>query len=212
MLLLFLLFALEKKNTTMKRFLLSFLLAIFLTASFAQTNTTFYDQLIQHAMDRTKVDITYDQSYRSMKYPGGDVPPDIGVCTDVIVRIYRKMDIDLQKEIHEDMKKALTVYRKRKNTKVIDTNIDHRRVQNMMTYFDRHGTVLPITDKATDYQPGDIVCWDLGFITHIGIVVKTRTYDGGRYQVVHNIGAGPQMEDYLFGSKIIGHYRFDGKK
>jgi uncharacterized protein len=142
-------------------------------------------------------------------YPGGDVPADTGVCTDEIVRIYRAVGIDLQKEVHEDMIRNFNLYPHKWLTHP-DPNIDHRRVPNLMTFFVRKGQTLPSTTRSADYSAGDIVAWDLGGgITHIGLVVSQRG-PTGHYMVVHNIGRGPQMEDVLFDWKIIGHYRYYG--
>ena len=170
---------------------------------------TFYVNLVNAALERTTKNITYDPSYYRLDYPGGDVPPDKGVCTDVVVRSYRKVGIDLQVEVHEDKKKAHREYPKKWRGRKADKNIDHRRVLNLMVYFKRQGAELPISSNPEDYQPGDLVCWNLGgSITHIGIVVDKKSYDGKRYKIVHNIGAGPQLEDVLFDWKIIGHYRY----
>ncbi len=164
------------------------------------------------AIERTDHDITYDPAYVVIDYPDGDVAPDRGVCTDVIVRSYRKIGIDLQKIIHEDMKAAFKHYPQLWNLPGPDKNIDHRRVPNMMTFFKRKGAALPITNNAADYLPGDIVAWDLGGgTTHIGIVVADTSINQARYKVVHNIADGPQMEDVLFEWEIIGHYRYAGK-
>jgi uncharacterized protein YijF (DUF1287 family) len=137
------------------------------------------------------------------------VPSNKGVCTDVVIRAYRKLGIDLQKEVHEDMKLNFSKYPKNWNLKKPNTNIDHRRVPNLMVYFSRKGIVKSITKNGTDYLPGDIVCWNLGgAITHIGLVVNKKSDDGTHYLVVHNIGAGQVLADCLFDFKIIGHYSF----
>lgn len=165
--------------------------------------------LSNYALELTKQQVTYDPSYFSIDYPNGDIPSDKGVCTDVIIRAYRKADIDLQKNVHEDMKANFKVYPKIWGLKRTDKNIDHRRVPNLMTYFKRQGAEKPITNKAKDYLPGDVVCWNLGgAITHIGIVVDKKSKDGKRNLIVHNIGAGQVVEDCLFNFKIIGHYRY----
>ena len=167
-------------------------------------------ELSSCALDLTKQKVTYDPSYFSIDYPNGDVPSDKGVCTDVIIRAYRKIGIDLQKEVHEDMKANFNAYPKIWRLKRTDRNIDHRRVPNLMTYFSRKGAEIPISDKANDYLPGDIVCWDLGgAITHIGIVVDKKSKDGKRNLIVHNIGGGQVLADCLFDYKIIGHYRYE---
>lgn len=161
------------------------------------------------ALELTKHKVIYDPSYFSINYPNGDVPSDKGVCTDVIIRAYRKLGIDLQKEVHEDMKAHFNIYPKKWGLKTTDKNIDHRRVPNLMTYFERQGATKSITNNAKDYIPGNIVCWNLGgAITHIGIVVNKKSSDGKRFLIVHNIGSGQVLEDCLFKFKIIGHYRF----
>jgi uncharacterized protein YijF (DUF1287 family) len=157
----------------------------------------------------TKQKVHYDPAYFKLDYPNGDVPANKGVCTDIIIRGYRKLGIDLQKEVHEDMKANFDKYPKKWGRSTPDKNIDHRRVLNLMTFFSRHGTVKIISQDPNDYQPGDIVCWNLGGqITHIGIVVKKKSFNSQRHLVVHNIGAGQVLEDCLFSFKIIGHYRY----
>jgi len=166
-------------------------------------------ELSSSALELTKQKVTYDPSYFSIDYPNGDIPSDKGVCTDVVIRAYRKIGIDLQKEVHEDMKANFNAYPKIWGLKSTDKNIDHRRVPNLMTFFKRKGAEKPITKKATDYKPGDVVCWNLGgAITHIGIVVEKKSRDGKRNLIVHNIGSGQVLEDCLFNYKIIGHYRY----
>lgn len=165
--------------------------------------------LSECALELTKQKVTYDPSYFSIDYPNGDVPSDKGVCTDVVIRAYRKIGIDLQKEVHEDMKANFSFYPKIWGLITTDKNIDHRRVPNLMTFFKRKGAEKPISEKATDYKLGDIVCWNLGgAITHIGIVVDKKSRDGKRNLIVHNIGGGQVLEDCLFKFKIIGHYRY----
>ena len=166
-------------------------------------------KLSDAAIELTKQKVIYDPSYFSISYPNGDVPKGKGVCTDVIIRAYRKLGIDLQKEVHEDMKANFDKYPKNWGLKHTDTNIDHRRVPNLMVFFERHGTVKQISGKAEDYIPGDIICWDLGRgITHIGLVVNKKSSDGKRYLVIHNIGAGQVLADCLFEYKIIGHFQY----
>lgn len=127
----------------------------------------------------------------------------------MIIRAYRKLGVDLQKEVHEDMRANFKLYPKNWGLTKTDKNIDHRRVPNLMNYFSRHGTVKPITLKPSDYNPGDIVAWNLGGgITHIGIVVDKKSEDGQRYMIVHNIGNGQELSDCLFTYKIIGHYSY----
>jgi len=171
----------------------------------------FLTKLVAAAIERTAHQERYDGSYRKIPYPGGDVPDDRGVCTDVIIRAYRKAGVDLQKEVHEDMKVNFSLYPRLWGLTRPDPNIDHRRVANLMVFFKRKGETLPSTRHPADYRPGDLVCWDLGRgITHLGIVVDRKSPDGQRNLIVHNIGAGPRMEDILFDFPIIGHFRYFG--
>jgi len=182
------------------------LLNIFFSAN-AQED--FYEDLATKTIELTEDNVAYDPSYFSISYPNGDVPSNKGVCTDVVIRAYRKMDVDLQKEVHEDMVKHFNLYPNIWGLKRTDTNIDHRRVPNLMVFFKRFGKELPITKDAKDYKPGDIVCWNLGgAITHIGIVSNKKSWNGVRYQIVHNIGSGQVLQDCLFDYEIIGHYRY----
>lgn len=191
----------------MKKNCVIFFLIVSVAQSFGQA--AFYDSLSKFAVSLTKQYVEYDPSYTVIAYPNGDVAANKGVCTDVVIRAYRKMGIDLQKEVHEDMAANFSKYPKKWGLTKPDKNIDHRRVPNLMTFFSRHGTVKPITKNPKDYQPGDIVCWNLGGgITHIGIVVNEKSADGQRYKVVHNIGAGQVEEDMLFNFTIIGHYQY----
>lgn len=169
----------------------------------------FEARLCAAAKELTKQKVTYDPSYFSISYPNGDVPADKGVCTDVIIRAYRKVGIDLQKEIHEDIIACPSAYSRNGETIKPDKNIDHRRVPNQQTFFKRHGLVKPVTSDPKDYLPGDIVTWDLGGgVNHIGIVVDTVSWDGKRPMIVHNIGGGQVMEDRLFHYTITGHYTY----
>lgn len=172
----------------------------------------FTRRLVAAAVERTHHTVRYESAYVGIPYPGGDVPADTGACTDEIIRSYRAVGVDLQKEVHEDMVRNFDLYPSKTNwhAKRTDTNIDHRRVPNLMVFFGRKGETLTITNRAEDYMPGDLVTWDLGGnVPHIGIVVDQRT--GGRYLVVHNVGEGPKMEDVLFSWKITGHYRYFGR-
>lgn len=167
------------------------------------------DNLVKSSLERTQHFVVYDGSYRSIEYPMGDVPKNIGVCTDVIIRSYRQLGIDLQQLVHEDMKAYFDLYPKNWGLKRPDTNIDHRRVPNLERFFERHGETLTITDKAEDYKPGDIVSWRLeGGLPHIGIVTDKKSQNSDNYMIVHNIGLGPKLEDVLFSYKIVGHYRY----
>ena len=128
----------------------------------------------------------------------------------MVIRAYRKLGIDLQREVHEDMVAHFSLYPKKWGLKAPDKNIDHRRVPNLMTFFTRYGKTKTISTETKDYRPGDIVCWDLGGgITHIGLVVNNKSADGTRYMIVHNIGGGQVLADCLFDYKIIGHYTYE---
>jgi uncharacterized protein len=172
------------------------------------------DKLVDAAIERTSHEVRYDPSYFVIDYPNGDVPTEVGVCTDEVIRSYRAVGVDLQKLVHEDMEKDFNAYPRTWGLKKTDKNIDHRRVPNLMTFFQRQGASLPVTADARDYKPGDVVTWDLGGgMTHIGLVVNVPSdADAARFQIVHNIGAGPKMEDVLFGWKITGHYRYEGPR
>jgi len=166
--------------------------------------------LVVAARRQVGVTVTYDGSYRQLAYPGGDVPIERGVCTDVIVRALRSARaLDLQKLVHEDMAAHFRAYpaQRRWGARGPDANIDHRRVPNLMAYFTRRGYAQSATSNASDYLPGDLVAWDLGAgILHIGMVSDRKAVNGTPL-VVHNIGAGAREEDILFRYAIIGHYR-----
>jgi uncharacterized protein YijF (DUF1287 family) len=179
----------------------------------ADAHQAFRERLSAAAIERTKLVVRYDSAYVKIPYPNGDVPAGIGVCTDEVIRSYRTLGIDLQKEVHEDMQRNFSVYPNQRRWMLArtDTNIDHRRVPNLQVFFSRKGESLPVTSSATDYVPGELVTWDLGGnVPHIGIVVNQKSRDSGRYLVEHNIGAGPKAEDVLFLWRITGHYRYVG--
>ena len=166
-------------------------------------------QMLDGAIAQAGVTTEYDPAYVALEYPGGDVPEKTGVCSDVVVRAFRKAGIDLQKEVHEDMQAARSSYPTKWGTNATDKNIDHRRVLNLMKYFERQGKSLPISDAADDYQPGDIVAWELSSgIDHIGIVTNMMSDSDGRLLIIHNIGAGTRIEDVLLDWTIKGHYRY----
>ncbi|MDR3058384.1 MAG: DUF1287 domain-containing protein [Dysgonomonas sp.] len=190
----------------MKKTLTIFLL-LFSTITILAQEADFYKRLSAAAIELTKDKVTYDPRYYSISYPNGDVPADKGVCTDVIIRAYRKLGIDLQKKIHEDMRANFSKYPKKWGMKSTDKNIDHRRVPNQATFFSRFGTVKKISNKGEEYLPGDIVTWDLGGgITHVGIVTDRMSSDKKRPLIVHNIGQGQVLQDCLFSYTITGHY------
>lgn len=172
-------------------------------------DTSFFSRFADSALSLADDQVIYDPSYTDIPYPNGDVPADKGVCSDVIIRAYRKFGIDLQRLVHEDMSRNFAQYPDKWGRTSADHNIDHRRVPNLMKFFERRNASLPITNRAQDYQPGDIVCWNLrNQITHIGILVKPKSEDNARHLVIHNIGSGQVLADCLFSYKIIGHYRF----
>jgi uncharacterized protein YijF (DUF1287 family) len=178
----------------------------------SSTRDDFLKRLAAAAIERTNHSVRYAGAYVRIPYPGGDVPADTGVCTDEIIRSYRAVGIDLQKEVHEDMTLDFGAYPSRRLWGLAhpDSNVDHRRVPNLMVFFSRKGETLGVTTRAEDYAAGDLVTWDLGGnVPHIGIVVD-RAGSDGRRMVVHNIGYGPKLEDVLFRWKITGHYRYFG--
>jgi uncharacterized protein YijF (DUF1287 family) len=167
--------------------------------------------LVKAAKERLEHRVTYDGRYISIPYPNGDVPENIGVCTDVVIRSFRGLGIDLQQLVHEDMNRDFAAYPSKRIWGLTrpDSNIDHRRVPNLQAFFTRHGESLEVTNKAENYRPGDIVSWMLpGNLPHIGIVVDQYASESGNPMIVHNIGRGPQLEDMLFAYTITGHYRF----
>lgn len=166
-------------------------------------------QMLDGAIAQAGVTTEYDPAYVALEYPGGDVPEKTGVCSDVVVRAFRKAGVDLQKEVHEDMKAARAQYPNKWGSAGTDKNIDHRRVLNLMKYFERKGKSLSISDDAADYQPGDIVAWELSNgVDHIGIVTNMISDTDKRFLIVHNIGAGTRIEDVLLAWTVKGHYRF----
>lgn len=169
--------------------------------------------LIKAAKERTFHEVRYDGSYIAISYPNGDVPSSIGVCTDVVIRSYRKVGIDLQIEVHEDISRNFNKYPSKRIWGLTkpDKNIDHRRVPNLQVLFERHGTIFQVSNNPDDYLPGDLVTWMLpGNLPHIGIVIDEKSADRERPLIVHNIGAGPEINDMLFAYPITGHYRYTG--
>lgn len=180
--------------------------------SFYPTESDFQQKLSDAALQLTKDKVVYDPAYVSIKYPNGDVPKNKGVCTDVVIRAYRKLGIDLQKEVHEDMKANFSVYPnlKKWGLKTTDTNIDHRRVPNLEVFFGRKGQKLEISKNPKDYKTGEIVTWMINDkLPHIGIITNKKSPDRKRPMIVHNVGAGQVLEDCLFDYTIVGHYRYE---
>ena len=175
------------------------------------SSNSFADDFVNAANDRTTQSVRYDGAYQRIAYPNGDVPANIGVCTDVIIRSYRALGIDLQKLVHEDMRDNFSSYPSQRiwGLNRPDSNIDHRRVPNLQTFFRRHGIEIAVSQKPEDYHPGAIVSWILpGNLPHIGIVTDQLVPGTKRPLIVHNIGAGPQLEDVLFDYPITGNFHF----
>lgn len=167
-------------------------------------------KVLESAVRQTKITKTYDPKYVAIPYPNGDVPEETGVCTDVVIRAFRSAGVDLQREVHEDIRENFYDYPRKWNLTKPDTNIDHRRVPNLQTFFERKGKSLPVTQKAENYQPGDVVSWDLNDkgMTHIGVVSNIFDENSERFLIIHNIGSGTKIEDVLFDWKITGHFRY----
>ncbi len=166
-------------------------------------------KLVAGGIAQTDVTKSYDPAYVSLTYPGGDVSASTGVCTDVIVRAYRQIGIDLQRSVHEDMQRNFAAYPQIWGLKQPDKNIDHRRVANLMTFFKRRGAELPISKNSADYLPGDLVTYDLGEKIGLHIAIVTNIKDNhGYYQMVHNACCGTKVETIPRSWKINGHYRY----
>ncbi|NLL13792.1 MAG: DUF1287 domain-containing protein [Fibrobacter sp.] len=190
----------------------SLLFLSYAAGSHAEKSSDSVSIIIKHAKSQTEVTRYYDPSYVKLDYPGGDVSPERGVCTDVIIRAFRAVGVDLQKEIHEDMKRNFESYPKLWGLKKPDPNIDHRRVPNIVTFLTRRAKAVEVSQEGSDYLPGDIVVWKIpGDLDHIGLVVDVRVRNTDRFAVVHNIGRGAQVEDVLFEYKITGHFRYFGE-
>ena len=186
---------------------LAFLIGMILSVALAQPVSL--NAMVAAAEAQTRQSVVYDGAYRRIPDPMGDVPADRGVCTDVVIRAFRAVGIDLQRLVHEDMEADFAAYPHLWALAGPDTNIDHRRVPNLQTFFERHGKSLPISATPGDYRPGDVVTWILpGNLPHIGIVASGQSDESGRPLIVHNIGAGPKLEDTLFAFPITGHYRY----
>lgn len=192
----------------MKKILIFISLVLFIETAFADN---FQNRLAEAALERTHHQVTYHGAYYAIAYPNGDVPKNIGVCTDVVIRSYRSLGIDLQRLVHEDMKQFFHAYPSKRIWGLTrpDKNIDHRRVPNLQTFFSRHGETLALSSNPKNFQAGDLVTWVLpGNLPHIGIVSNQISKISGNPLIVHNIGNGPELEDALFSYKMTGHYRF----
>ncbi|HEY8562304.1 MAG TPA: DUF1287 domain-containing protein [Pyrinomonadaceae bacterium] len=166
--------------------------------------------VLESALEQTKITTGYTQDYFVIPYPMGDVPAQTGACTDVVIRAFRRAGVDLQKEVHEDMRANFALYPKKWGLPKPDTNIDHRRVPNLQTFFTRKGKSMPASLQAAKYRPGDVVTWDIDGkgMTHIGLVSHLWNEAENRYLIIHNIGGGTRVDDVLFRWKITGHFRY----
>jgi len=204
----------EKIALKMKKLIIYFVALIYSMFAYGDvTNNDITAGLVKAAKERTSHLVIYNGAYRAIPYPNGDVPSYFGVCTDVIIRSYRKVGIDLQKNVHEDIVNNFNRYPSKRIWGLTkpDKNIDHRRVPILQVFFKRHGVSLEVKRDAKGYKPGDIVTWMLpGNLPHIGIVVDEKSQDGKRPLIAHNIGLGPRINDMLFDYPITGHYRYDG--
>ena len=167
-------------------------------------------KVFENAHQQLQTTPGYSQEYFVISYPGGDVPTGTGACTDVVIRAFRAAGVDLQKEVHEDMAANFNLYPRKWGLAKTDTNIDHRRVPNLQAFFSRKGKSLPVTHIAKEFQPGDVVTWDLDDrgTTHIGLVSNIWNDSTGHYLIIHNIGGGVHAEDRLFAWTVTGHFRY----
>jgi len=188
------------------RFLSAFLILFMAIAGTAQESSP--AGIVRAARAQIGRTVKYDPAYRALAYPDGDLPMEVGVCTDVVIRALRTgLGMDLQRLVHEDMKHSFAEYPRTWGLKRPDRNIDHRRVPNLITFFQRSGWSLPLTRSPRDYQPGDLVtCTVPPHLPHI-LIVSDRANREGRPLVIHNIGAGTREEDRLFEFPITGHFR-----
>lgn len=203
----------------MKSIYLVLLVVSFLTCGVKKESKieskSFEEQLSNAAISIVDASIDYDPAYFTIKYPNGDVPKNKGVCTDVIIRAYRKLNIDLQKEVHDDLKANFSKYPnlKKWGLKKPDTNIDHRRVPNLEVFFARKGQKLVISNNPDDYKTGELVTWMIGKkYPHIGIITNKKSPNGKRPMIVHNVGNGQLLEDCLFDYEIVGHFKYKGNQ
>ncbi len=166
-------------------------------------------QLAAAALEQSRHPLAFDPGYYKIAYPGGDIDPTKGMASDLIIRAYRSVGVDLQQHVHEDMKDNFRVYPQLWDARAADTNIDHRRVPNLHRFFERNGLELGTSKDGTDYETGDVVIWRLANgEAHIGIVVPGPGEHQTKKWVVHNIGNGPVWENSLFEYQVVGHYRY----
>lgn len=196
-----------------KLLIIAILLNYCITANADVAGDRFTVDLVNAAKERTTYDVRYDGTYYAMSYPNGDVPSNIGVCTDVIIRTFREVGVDLQKKVYEDMSVNFNLYPSNRiwGLNRPDKNIDHRRVPNLRVFFKRNGVSLGVTNNPENYLPGDLVTWMLpGNLPHIGIVIDEKSNNGKIPLIAHNIGEGPKISNMLFDYPITGHYQYRG--
>ncbi|MGH8050107.1 MAG: DUF1287 domain-containing protein [Methylococcales bacterium] len=182
---------------------------LFLVSGLVTAQTSEASKVVAAARSQIGVTTTYDPAYSRLSYPMGDVPLERGVCSDVVIRAYRKAGIDFQQLVHKDMQANFSLYPKIWKLKKTDSNIDHRRVPNLEVFFKRKDKALNLPQVSDSYKPGDIVSWRLdNGLAHIGIVSDKKSLFDSRPLVIHNIGQGTQEEDVLFSWRIVGHYRW----
>ena len=175
----------------------------------SQITTPWSTALIRSARAQIGVTLIYDGRYQRLEFPNGDIPRQRGVCTDVVIRALRDAhNFDLQAKVNADMKAHFSSYPKIWGLSRPDSNIDHRRVPNLITFFKRHGANVPMTDNPQDYLPGDIVTWMLRPGTpHVGIVSDRIDPQTGNPLIIHNIGRGTRENDILFAYDMTAHFR-----
>ncbi len=191
----------------MKNILLIVMMGVGLMTHSQSEEREYINNVLSSAVWQTTQDVTYDGSYRVIQYPMGDVPPHIGVCTDVIIRAYRQGGIDLQVLVHESVKKHHKYYYPNPIKGYglhPDSNIDHRRVRILKKFLKLHypKSELSYTDS---YLPGDLIFWDNW---HVGILIDKKIPGTNRYYCVHNIGLGPVIEDVYYDEYVLEHFRF----
>ena len=170
---------------------------------------TTLDKVLASLLEQTQQTTSYDPAYTALTYPNGDVPLERGVCADVVVRALRAGGLDLQQAVHEDMQRHFAVYPQKWGARKPDPNIDHRRVANLMKWFERKGKAQPLSQQAEAYRAGDIVAWELdNGLLHIGMVSDVQVEGTTRLSIVHNINSGAKLADVLFAWRVIGHYRY----
>ena len=163
------------------------------------------DTFIYSAQSQVGKTLTYNPEYAKLKYPMGDIPLSKGVCTDVVVRAFRAVSIDLQERIYRDKKAHPQRYKGLYYTEKLDPNIDHRRVKNIQEYLAAKNYRVKGACRA-----GDIVVWKLPSkpkeLDHIGIC-SHRLNSKGEPLIIHNIGRGAKEEDVLRAYRIVDHFR-----